>query len=261
MSGFDRVVGVFQVLGGGLEIALGSAGVVTPEPMTTAGGVLLIAHGSDTLIAGFKTLWYGEVQESLTKQAAESTAEAFGASPEMADRIGVGVDIFAGVGPSSGIAISRQIALTAAKNTKAPNIALAYIRKEGILRGTGHNMVGIATESGSTAWFHFMGKTPGRFVRGKAPNADAIVARFAISLPQAARATNEASRLGLAGNSMWRVCGPNCTTTATSVLREAGILVPHWSVTPLLLAKGMRPQYITVVGAKAGTVTPPLTRD
>ncbi|MFN6999798.1 MAG: hypothetical protein ACK4ST_07165, partial [Elioraea tepidiphila] len=64
----SRLVGGIQVIGGGLEIALGVGGIVLPEPATTVGGVILVAHGADTVVAGFRTLWHGEVQHSYTQQ-------------------------------------------------------------------------------------------------------------------------------------------------------------------------------------------------
>lgn len=44
-----RFVGGIQVIGGTLEVLLGVGGILIPEPATTAGGVILVAHGSDTI--------------------------------------------------------------------------------------------------------------------------------------------------------------------------------------------------------------------
>ena len=43
-----------------MEVALGIGGVAVPTPVTTLGGIILIAHGSDTIIAGFRMLWFGK---------------------------------------------------------------------------------------------------------------------------------------------------------------------------------------------------------
>jgi hypothetical protein len=52
-----RIVGVIQVVGGGLEVALGVGAVGLPTGVTQVGGVILIGHGADTVIAGFRSLY------------------------------------------------------------------------------------------------------------------------------------------------------------------------------------------------------------
>ena len=74
-----RVVGVVQMAGGALEIALGAGGVATPTGITQVGGVILIAHGADTFVAGFRSVLSGQVQQSLTQQGASAAAESLGA--------------------------------------------------------------------------------------------------------------------------------------------------------------------------------------
>jgi hypothetical protein len=74
---------------------------------------------------------------------------------------------------------------------------------------------------------------------------------------QAKRAMGHADKLVDAGKNTWGYLGPNCTTTARSILRAAGVTSPHWAITPLLLIKGVRPQYMTVLGATLATSAPP----
>ncbi len=261
----DRVVGGMQIIGGGVEIILGAAMSVAPEPLTTAGGIVLVVHGGDTVIAGFRTLWYGEVQHSFTQLGASAAAEAIGASPETANAIGIGIDITAGVGPSLGASVSRQLSMNAAKKAGSKaQVVVAYLRKgvNGIGK-TGHNMVGVRTNfDGPTVWFEYLGTRQGRVIRTKdVPGASDIVTRFAITGTQAERAMGQAKKLVQAGRSTWSYCGPNCTTTAMSVLRAGGVVVPHWAVTPLLLGRGLRPQNITVIGATLGTTAPDVAND
>jgi hypothetical protein len=91
------VVGVLQMAGGALEIALGAGGVATPTGVTPVGGVILIAHGADTFIAGFRSIYGGQVQQSFTQQGASAVATQLGASPQTAQYIGTGADVVAGL--------------------------------------------------------------------------------------------------------------------------------------------------------------------
>ncbi|MDR1967945.1 MAG: hypothetical protein LBQ32_04515, partial [Burkholderiaceae bacterium] len=57
----NRLLGALTVVGGAIEL-VGSAGLLlTPEPtmVTKAGGVVLAAHGSDTLSTGIQQVWTG----------------------------------------------------------------------------------------------------------------------------------------------------------------------------------------------------------
>src|SRR5260370_16223726 len=91
------VVGVIQMAGGTLEIALGAGGVATPTGVTQVGGVILIAHGADTFVAGFRSIFSSQVQQSFTQQGASAVATSLGASPQTAQYIGTGADVVAGL--------------------------------------------------------------------------------------------------------------------------------------------------------------------
>ncbi len=256
-----RLVGAVQVLGGGLEVALGIGGAIMPEPATTIGGVILIAHGSDTIAAGFRSLWYGEVAETYTAQGAENVARAAGAPEGTAEAIGVGADLVAGLGPSMAVTASRRIAMSAA-TSDAPKVMVAYANAKTMTQLTnqptriGHNMVGVSRE-GSTAWFEFRGISSGRVMEAKkAPLASEgfIITPLRVTSTQAARGEAAADMLRAAGKTPWSACGPNCTTTASKVLREAGVVIPAWAQTPSLLAMGVRAGgEITVIGAASAT--------
>lgn len=137
-----RATGIFQVVGGVLEVTLGIGGVAVPEPTTTVGGVILIAHGADTIIAGFRTLWSGQVTHSLTQTGATVAAEGFGASPETARRIGIGADFVAGVGPSVAFSVTRRLAIAGAEQA-SHKVAVAYLRRSALQMG--HNAIGVKT--------------------------------------------------------------------------------------------------------------------
>ncbi len=260
----NRAVGGIQVLGGGLELVLGASMSVVPEPLTTAGGLILVVHGSDTIIAGFRTLWHGEVKESFTQQGTSAAAEGLGASKKAANIIGTGVDIAAGVVPSLSTSVLRHISINAVKKTgKKTYIAVLYTKKgaQGVGK-EGHNMVGIRLSSGeSTTWFEYLGRPRGRVIRTRdLPGVDDTVIRFMITNAQAERALKHADKMVQNGKSTWGYLGPNCTTTARTILRVAGIAAPHWTITPLLLIKGVRPQYMTVLGAASATSAPLVTK-
>ena len=214
---------MFQVAGGALEIALGAGGLAAPTGVTQVGGVILIAHGSDTLIAGFRSIWTGDVQSTLTQQGAAAAASKLGASPRTADRIGTGVDLIAGAGPSLAFSVSRRIAIAGAE-TATERVAVAYLSRGAL--DVGHNVVGVRL-GGTTAWIEFAGKPIGRVARAFPPSGDYVVTELAVSAEEAASADAARRVLAQSGKEAWGVLGPNCATVAKTVLQEAGIVVPE----------------------------------
>lgn len=92
-------VGAFGVV----EIVGGAAGIVAPEPATTAGGVLLLANGADNAQAGFRQLWTGKPTETLVETGVGMAAETVGVDPTHAQII---VDV-AGIVASPGKAATK----------------------------------------------------------------------------------------------------------------------------------------------------------
>lgn len=261
-----RAVGAIQIIGGGLEVALGVGGVLVPEPATTVGGVILVAHGSDTIVAGFRSLWYGKVQESLTQQGAQAAATALGATPETSRRIGIGVDVAAGVGPSIAMSIGRRLAIAGAQQSTS-KVAVAYLNQGAAHYG--HNAVGV-TVNNSTAWFHLGWTRPPLAAFSQLPakstkameRAGFVVAELAVTGTQAGRVAHVSQQLIRGGEKTWRLMGPNCTTTALQVLRSGGVVIPAWAQSPFLLYSGVKfGTEITVVSGTAATMTPALMRD
>ncbi len=99
--------GTLQVVGGCSEAALGAYAVGQSAGLAAVPGWIAFAHGSDVCGAGFRTLWTGEVQESLTKQGAEAGLIALGASPETADVASTYID--AGLSAYGAIGSSRAL--------------------------------------------------------------------------------------------------------------------------------------------------------
>ncbi len=244
-------VGVVQVVGGALEIALGAGGVVVPSGITQVGGVILIGHGADTIVAGFRSIYSGQVQQSFTQIGATAAAKSLGASSQTAQYIGTGADFAAGVGPSVAIGAMRRLAIAGA-SASSERVAIAYLHRSALEMG--HNAVGIR-QGGVTAWFHFAGVPTGRVVATNAPGAKYVVTELAVTGTQAGRAATAARAMTAAGEQKWGYLGPNCTTTALTVLKQAGIAVPVWSRSPLLLHWGLNAgSEITIVGGTAAAL-------
>lgn len=254
--GWARAIGAMQVLGGGLEVALGVGGLAAPTGVTQVGGIILVAHGGDTVIAGFRTLWHGQVQRSLTQQGGESAARALGASDSTARYVGTGVDIAAGIGPSVAVGISRRVALAAAEEG-APRVVVAYLHRSAFEMG--HNAIGVQV-GGTTSWVHFAGVPIGQVSEmAGGPGARYVLTEVIVSGAAATRARGAQELMMGAGPQVWSLLGPNCTTTALNVLQQAGVLVPAWSRSPFLLQLGVQagPE-ITFLGGAMGTVAPSL---
>ena len=258
-----RAVGAIQIIGGGLEVALGVGGIIAPEPATTIGGVILVAHGTDTIVAGFRSLWHGEVQASVTQQGAQAAAIAVGASPQTARRIGIGVDVTAGLGPSIAMSISRRLAIAGAQHS-SNKVAVAYLHRSALEQG--HNAVGV-TVNNSTAWYHFAYTNPphaafehlSQFGTRAVQKMGFAVTELAVTGAQAGRAHHLSQQMLRGGESVWRTMGPNCTTTTLQVLNEAGVVIPVWARSPFLLYSGVRfGTEITIAGGAAATTVPAL---
>ncbi|MFN6999436.1 MAG: hypothetical protein ACK4ST_05305, partial [Elioraea tepidiphila] len=123
----------------------------------------------------------------------------------------------------------------------------------------GHNAVGV-TAGGRTAWVHFAGTSPGRVAPlFSGPGNGYILTELAVTTQQATRASTALQTLRAGAPQTWGLFGPNCTTVATRVLQEAGVVVPAWSRTPYLLHLGVNyGAEITVVAGTAATTMPVL---
>jgi RHS repeat-associated protein len=139
-----RVVGGLQTVGGALELVGAGGLLLTPEPTmaTKAAGVALGAHGIDTLQAGVRTLYTGEVTHTVTHDAGAAVARAAGASPKTANLVGVGTDILMSVGPAAVGTISRASVTVAAEGVAQSSDDLAGA----LFRGTSEGFPAVAAE-------------------------------------------------------------------------------------------------------------------
>jgi hypothetical protein len=100
-----RGMGGVRVVGGGVQVAVGAAGLAAPEPtmVTKVAGGVAIAHGIDDIQAGLRQATTGVVVETLTGTAIRKGAEKAGASPETAALISAGGEFVIAAG-STGLA-------------------------------------------------------------------------------------------------------------------------------------------------------------
>lgn len=91
----NRLRGGLTVVGGVLEMVGAAALCVMPEPTmaSKAGCVVFGVHGSDTAAAGIKQVWTGQDTRTLVQQGTTKLAETMRVAPDMADNIGLSLDI------------------------------------------------------------------------------------------------------------------------------------------------------------------------
>ncbi|MGF6956008.1 hypothetical protein QFZ97_001873 [Paraburkholderia youngii] len=91
----NRLWGGLQVAAGVAEMVGAAALCVLPEPTmaSKAGCVVFGVHGSDTAAAGLRQMLTGEDTATLTQRSATRLAGTLKARPELANRIGVSLDI------------------------------------------------------------------------------------------------------------------------------------------------------------------------
>ena len=92
---WNTLSGAAMVLGGAVEVFVGSAAVVTPEVGSTILGIIVVGHGFDNMLAGLETIRLGEQQFTLTHMGSSAAASTLGADDDTAQSIGLLVDIAA----------------------------------------------------------------------------------------------------------------------------------------------------------------------
>jgi len=129
----NRLWAGLGVIGGTLEIVGAGALLLAPEPtmVTKAGGVVLGAHGIDTVSTNFWQMWTGKKQRTLTDQSAAALARALGADPATADKIGTGVDIAVPIVVTLGVGAARVAAIRAGRISLIEHEAAAGSRVGG----------------------------------------------------------------------------------------------------------------------------------
>jgi hypothetical protein len=216
----NRIWGGVRAVGGGLEVIVGGALVLAPEPttLTKIGGGVLAAHGADNFVAGFSQLWTGRPAESFTQQGAAAIAEQLGADPVTASRIGVGVDIGVGLAGSGLASLGRlasgsRLVWGSIKATQPVYQGTVIPRSFELSTGAGRFWVaGNATE-------HMAEMAKGMAGRMASPNLINLTSQVQLSSLQAA--VTAASKQGIVYGQAVRIGGWELTFAAP---RQAGQL-------------------------------------
>jgi len=266
-----RGIGLLQVTGGLLEIGGAVGLLVLPEPTSKVGGVILILHGVDTLVAGARSLYGGLPADTATKQLASAGARSLGAGDTVSEVVGVGTDLVAGMGPSVAVSITRRAAITAA--TESPQIGARL--SLGLARTTqevgsveipfGHAAVGIQRGAGAVVWLDAAlgpgadtALQVGRQI-GPLARKGYAVTTIAVAAEDVERATIVANTLALRMRQqkvLWQLLGPNCATFAGDLLRAGRIAVPYGAqFTPYTLYLGVRSGYTITAAGSGAAVT------
>ncbi|WP_454766928.1 RNase A-like domain-containing protein [Cupriavidus campinensis] len=96
----NRIWGGWDIVGGVLEMVGAGVLCIAPEPtgLTKVGCVVFGMHGADTAWRGIRQAWTGRDTATLTQQGAAKLAETMRAPPDMANNIGLSLDIGVGFG-------------------------------------------------------------------------------------------------------------------------------------------------------------------
>ncbi|MBB5457580.1 RNase A-like domain-containing protein [Paraburkholderia sp. Cpub6] len=110
----NRLWGGLQLVGGVLEMVGAGALCVLPEPTmaSKAGCIVFGVHGSDTAAAGLRQVWTGRDSSTLIQRGTAKLAETMKASPDMANNIGLSLDIAVSAGVAGSIKAVRASEIT-----------------------------------------------------------------------------------------------------------------------------------------------------
>ncbi|WP_026228039.1 RNase A-like domain-containing protein [Paraburkholderia atlantica] len=110
----NRLWGGLQVAAGVAEMVGAAALCVLPEPTmaSKAGCVVFGVHGSDTAASGLRQILTGQDTATLTQQSATKLAETLKARPDLANQIGVSLDIAVPFGLIGSIKAARVARIT-----------------------------------------------------------------------------------------------------------------------------------------------------
>ncbi|MCV6638487.1 RHS repeat-associated core domain-containing protein [Candidatus Albibeggiatoa sp. nov. NOAA] len=100
----DIGLGSLQVIGGFAESAVGSLGIFTPEPGTTAAGIVAFGHGVDVASAGVNRIMGGEGRTYTSSYVSDVATNACGVDESTARIIGDVVDAGISMGTTMSIA-------------------------------------------------------------------------------------------------------------------------------------------------------------
>ncbi|RYZ01021.1 MAG: RHS repeat-associated core domain-containing protein [Myxococcales bacterium] len=239
-STLDRALGGLKAVGGALETLAGAAlvlgGAATSEfgvgvPILAA-GVFVTAHGADTTVSGIRTAISGEQVDTLTSQG----LQAAGMSRRAANLTDAGISVVGTLGAG---------AATRAPAAAAGEVSVAFRAGAPV----GHNMVGVSTAAEGTQWSHLVVRgaetTSGVVTSGEAvvvasrtgPGAAYLTATVPVTAAKAEAAlASSQAQVATSSVGAYSYLSNNCTTYASGVLAEAGIVSLPGSTPSILLA-------------------------
>lgn len=129
----NRVIGALRLLGCGVEVAGGTAFLLTPEPtmLSKAAGGTLIAHGADQCVTGGRQVWTGRDVRSFTERGASAAARGLGAGPGTARTVGAVLDVAVPMGAAIVAGAARAASIRAGRISLARHEAAAGSRVGG----------------------------------------------------------------------------------------------------------------------------------
>ncbi|MGS1056666.1 RNase A-like domain-containing protein [Burkholderia glumae] len=110
----NRLWGGLQIVGGVMEMAGAAVLCVAPEPTmaSKAGCIVFGVHGSDTVSAGWRQVWSGQDTITLTEQGMTKLAETMKVGPDMANSLGLSLDMIVPFGFAGSIKAARAARVT-----------------------------------------------------------------------------------------------------------------------------------------------------
>lgn len=141
----NRLWGGARTIGAAVELIGAGVLCVLPEPTmaSKAGCVVLGLHGSDNFVAGARQVWSGRSESSLTETAASAAAQGLGADKQLADNIGLAVDIAVPMAFASALGAARLASVRAGRINLVQHEAAAGSRLGGhtLLKHVGQTQV------------------------------------------------------------------------------------------------------------------------
>jgi len=235
--------GTVKVVTGAGETVLGAGMVVTGSvscPVTgvgcllAAGGVVVMYHGSDTLISGGKSLIFDEDIDTLTSQGIQKLGVPRKYANMADGAIGMGVTMGGGAAVRS---FSAARIAAGGEATLGGTASISIATTKGWYKSLGHNKVGVNIGGGAgTMWSDLVpgavqdvrGLTQTRIAKigwAKPPSGAYNVLTIQVPAPQAQAAYElMVDAVGDAGK--YALCKNDCAIWAKEVLKEAGIATP-----------------------------------
>lgn len=129
----NRLWGGLSLVGGVLEMTGAAALCVLPEPtaMSKAGCIVFGVHGSDVAGTALKQIWTGQDTRTLVQQGTAKLAETMRVSPDLADNIGLSLDIAVPAGLSSVLGAVRATSIQLGRINLAMHEAKSYTKGPG----------------------------------------------------------------------------------------------------------------------------------